>query len=212
MPLPDRPLGDSPRPGSRFDEWIQFINGGRYDFGGAHDLQGLTREDVARSLSQINRFRGATLFPVNVAQHSLLVSQLAGAIAPTPYKTEAAIYGLLHDAHEMVISDIPSPVKRKFFRDDAAKAALKIEEGHADRAIWEVFGVSWPMPDTVIDFVKLADLIALSTERRDAMAPSRHPWQELPPPSKLHVVRRENPEWSAAAFVSRFNRLKVRTP
>lgn len=62
-------------------------------------------EDIARSLSRIPRWLGHTSHAVaySVAQHSVRVSLLLNA---TGYELE----GLLHDAHEAFLGDIPRPV------------------------------------------------------------------------------------------------------
>ncbi|MCF7979321.1 MAG: hypothetical protein K9L82_15175, partial [Chromatiaceae bacterium] len=49
-------------------------------------------DDIVHSLSLINRFNGAALFPYSVAQHSLHVAELL----PAELRPE----GLLHDAAE----------------------------------------------------------------------------------------------------------------
>ena len=54
--------------------------------------------DIARSLSMMNRFCGHTKFPYSVARHCINCSN----IAPEGYKLEA----LLHDATEAYLSDI----------------------------------------------------------------------------------------------------------
>lgn len=64
--------------------------------------------DIARSLSMTMRFRGHTSFPYSVAQHSVMVSRMLeqdGASIPE----QAA--GLLHDAHEAYVGDVPTPLK-----------------------------------------------------------------------------------------------------
>ena len=60
--------------------------------------------DIARSLSMMNRFCGHTKFPYSVARHSINCAN----IAPEGYKLEA----LLHDATEAYLSDIVMPAKR----------------------------------------------------------------------------------------------------
>lgn len=61
-------------------------------------------EDIAHHLSLENRYNGATKFPLSVAQHSLLVCQMA----PKELKLEA----LLHDREEAYYKDWPSPLKK----------------------------------------------------------------------------------------------------
>jgi hypothetical protein len=63
--------------------------------------------DTARALSRIHRFAGnCDRCSYTVAEHSWYVSQLV----PARY----ALDGLLHDAHECLISDVPSPIKTLF--------------------------------------------------------------------------------------------------
>jgi hypothetical protein len=60
-------------------------------------------EDIAHSLSLLNRFCGHTKFPYSVAQHSIECSY----VVPEKYALEA----LLHDASEAYMADLPRPVK-----------------------------------------------------------------------------------------------------
>jgi len=61
-------------------------------------------DDIVHSLSLMNRFNGAALFPYSVAQHSLHVASLLPA--------ELRLEGLLHDAAEAYIGDMVSPLKQ----------------------------------------------------------------------------------------------------
>lgn len=76
------------------------------------DPKTITLEAIAHGLSQINRWAGATEFPVSVAQHSILVMEIFLRLRPDlrPY----AIYPLLHDAHEAFIGDWTEPAFRAF--------------------------------------------------------------------------------------------------
>jgi hypothetical protein len=60
-------------------------------------------QDIAHHLACINRFGGASRFPITVAQHSVYVARLC----PAPY----GLHGLLHDASEAYLGDIPRPLK-----------------------------------------------------------------------------------------------------
>ena len=67
-------------------------------------------EDIGWALSRISRFAGHTVtkIPYTVGQHSVFVSDLIGTEEPN---IEVELFGLLHDAAEAFIGDIPSPVK-----------------------------------------------------------------------------------------------------
>lgn len=81
--------------------------------------------DIAHSLSYINRFNGHTLFPINVAAHSICVALLCDG-APCSRQ------GLLHDATEAYIGDVTKWLKHtremEAFRDLEAKIWLTICE------------------------------------------------------------------------------------
>lgn len=61
--------------------------------------------EIAASLSQVHRFSG-NLGPLTVAQHSVGTSSFLNAGQP------GAILGLLHDATEAYLGDLPTPLKR----------------------------------------------------------------------------------------------------
>lgn len=79
------------------------------------DVHNFTKEsfninDVIHGLPYINRFAGQTSHIYSVAKHSINVHnacQSLGVNAPT------RLFALLHDAAEIYIGDIPSPVKSK---------------------------------------------------------------------------------------------------
>lgn len=65
-------------------------------------------EDIAVHLSKIVRFTGATRGWWTVLDHSLLMQELA---AQDGHKPEVQLAMLLHDAHETIFEDTPSPFK-----------------------------------------------------------------------------------------------------
>lgn len=67
-------------------------------------------EDIAWGLSRMSRFCGHTItaIPPTVAQHCVFVSD---TLMKKHNNRELALVGLLHDASESYIGDIPSPVK-----------------------------------------------------------------------------------------------------
>jgi len=85
---------------------------------------------MAKSLSHLCRFAGNTRVFYSVLQHTLLVSNLATEIYRERRQEgrgqnidyfQVALMGLLHEAYEQVIGDIPGPLKdipvMKFIKD-----------------------------------------------------------------------------------------------
>lgn len=75
------------------------------------DPENIDIHDIAWSLSRISRFSGHTTteIPYNVAQHCVFVANL---MIEDGIEDLIVQYGLLHDAAEAYIGDIPSPVKK----------------------------------------------------------------------------------------------------
>lgn len=110
--------------------------------------------DIAHALSQQGRFSGHTLRYYSVAQHCVLVSELS--------KGRAALAGLLHDAAEAYILDVPRPIKQLSIMSDYRKMDNAIT-----KVIFKKYNVSF---DKVIqDQVKKADNAALYIEALNLM-------------------------------------------
>lgn len=74
------------------------------------DFYGVTIETIAQTLSKICRYNGACKGFYSVARHS----RLAALLAHRTYKnTDIARAVLMHDAHEIITSDIVAPVCSK---------------------------------------------------------------------------------------------------
>ncbi len=105
--------------------------------------------DIAVGLSRQWRWNGQMDCFFSVAQHSELVSQ-----APEVYKNEG-LAGLLHDAEEAFIGDLPRPAKK--LCPDFVELGLKLQ-----KSIMEYYGVYWPYSKAV----KEADDRMLVTEHK----------------------------------------------
>ena len=116
-------------------------------------------EDVAHSLSQQCRFLGHTHALYTVAQHCVLVSEM---VPPGD-----ALWGLLHDASEAYLGDLPAPIKR-----DPRMEFHRIAEERLLACIARRFGLAPEMPQSV----KRADKILLATEFRDVTAVDDLDW------------------------------------
>jgi hypothetical protein len=90
----------------------------------------------------------------SVLSHSMMVSNLLEYHLKQP---KLAIYGLLHDAHEAYISDIPTPVKTLL-----GPEIYKIEE-NIDRAVYAKFEIPYPTEDQK-KIIKQADNLAFLIE------------------------------------------------
>jgi len=146
-------------------------------------------EDIAHQLSLTCRFNGACSEFYSVAQHSVLVSSYCNI--------EDEMVGLMHDAAEIYLSDIPSPVKAQLV------GFKQIEEMNM-RAIAARFGFLWPMPG----YVKDIDRRMLATEKRDLMKKGSFEWGSLSgvDPYDIEIMPVE-PEEAEADFLAEFERI-----
>lgn len=66
--------------------------------------------DITMSLNKVPRFNGHTTFTLSVAEHCVEVALI---LQDQGHPPEVCMAGLLHDASEAYLCDIPSPVKRQ---------------------------------------------------------------------------------------------------
>ena len=158
--------------------------------------------DIAHHLALINRFNGATPLPYSVAQHSVLVADL---LLEARQPVHVVLAGLLHDAHEAYLGDIPTPVKLRLFGASGALSAYDNAAAHIDAAVHAKCGLTLSIAEQ--REITLADMKALATEWRDLM-PGKCP-ATLTAPHK-HVVKPL--PWGRAEdmFISTYNSLALR--
>ncbi len=171
--------------------WILTATGRRFplDAPRPEDVDPL---DLAHALGNLCRFGGHTRLHYSVAQHSLLVSELAGR----PFR----LAGLLHDAGEAYVGDIVGPLARRL-------PEFRAVEHRILDAVATRFGV--PRWQFETPEVRHADAVALLTERKALLPPSPHPWAEdlaAARPLRRTIVPLP-PEAARAAFLQRLHDL-----
>lgn len=143
--------------------------------------------DIAFSLSNQCRFNGHTKF-VSVAEHSISVA--------SRLHSHNQLAGLLHDASEAYLSDIPSPVKAHL--PDYAQLERKVQD-----AINKKFGV-----DTHTFEVIKADKDATYTEAHYLLKDGGVDWIPLHyKPNVFHCPTGHSPEDSYKLFIKWFEYL-----
>lgn len=146
-------------------------------------------EDIAHALSMQCRFTGHTREFYSVAQHSVLVSVY---VPP-----QDALAGLMHDASEAYLMDLPRPLKHSPFF-----AFYRERESAAMNAIFHHFGIK----DFSWENVKEADDRMLATEARDLMSPLHPEWRTLKAPYVRRIAS-WSPDQAEIAFLRRFRAL-----
>src|SRR5579885_2530157 len=138
--------------------WIQTHSGRRFNPLNPY-VDAIVIQDIAHALSMQCRFSGHCKKFYSVAQHSVLVSYICDS--------QDALWGLLHDASEAYLVDIPRPLKKSGKFD----AYLDFEDTMM-KAICKRFG----LPEKEPPSVKKADTALLATEARDLMSPLHPDW------------------------------------
>jgi 5'-deoxynucleotidase YfbR-like HD superfamily hydrolase len=109
-------------------------------------------EDIAQGLARVARWNGQTTgeHPFSVAQHSLVVEEIAALLSPG-LDPRWRLAALLHDAPEYVIGDMISPFKAALGLD------YRTFEARLEHAIHLRFGLPPKLPQSVKQLIKRAD-------------------------------------------------------
>jgi 5'-deoxynucleotidase YfbR-like HD superfamily hydrolase len=143
-------------------------------------------EDVAHGLANTCRWAGQCERFYSVAEHSVLVSEIA-----IGFELEA----LLHDAAEAFMGDIVRPLKQLL-------PGYKEIETKVQEAILMRFGLRMPLPQEV----KEADLRVCEAEKLQVMHDSSGPEQSFL--SERVIVKYLKPEKAKRAFLDRYEHLR----
>jgi 5'-deoxynucleotidase YfbR-like HD superfamily hydrolase len=146
------PRAESIPRGSR--AWQRMLSGRRLDLldPSPKDIE---VEDIAHGLARVARWNGQTIgeHAFSVAQHALLVEEIATAMHPD-LTSRWRLAALLHDAPEYVIGDLISPFKAAIGLDYKAFERKLLE------AIHRRFGLPPSLPERITMAIKMADRVA----------------------------------------------------
>jgi 5'-deoxynucleotidase YfbR-like HD superfamily hydrolase len=168
--------------------------------------------DIAWALSRIPRFAGHTIpfVPYSVAQHSVQVmKELQSDNNLTDYNNRnlMGFHGLMHDAAEAYIGDIPSPIKHiPEFHEKIEEIETKIL-----KVIYTSFQIELPTKEEA-ELVHHADMVQRAIEAYNFMYSRGKDWR-LPGVSFQKLQSFEPPLTSVEAyeqFLYHFNDLKGR--
>lgn len=186
--------------------WQRMLSGRRLDLLDPSPLD-VEIEDIAHGLARVARWNGQTSsrYPFSVAQHSLVVEELAGRLRPN-LRTEQRLIALLHDAPEYVIGDMISPFKAML--GDGYKEI----ETRLERAIHTRFSLPPETPITLHRLIKRADRMCAWLEAGQIAGFSKQESDKLfltPPPDLQMVIIPVSPKQAQAAFLRRFHELQA---
>lgn len=168
---------------SKPKDWIQTFTGKQF-WPTEPRAQDVDIIDIAHALSMKCRYNGHCHTFYSVAEHSVIVSHFV--------PRELALWGLLHDASEAYLVDVPRPIK-PFLTN------FKELEGRVMVAICEHFGLPIAEPPEV----KRIDMAVLGDEMTQLMGPPPADWK-LPEPALGVQIHAFNPEAAKMLFLERF--------
>jgi 5'-deoxynucleotidase YfbR-like HD superfamily hydrolase len=166
--------------------------------------------DIAHGLARVARWNGQTVgdHGFSVAQHSLVVEDIAGHLRPA-LEPRWRLAALLHDAPEYVIGDMISPFK----------AALGIDyrmfEDRLEAAIHIRFGLPPKTPAPIKALIKTADRACAFFEA--IQLAGFEPGESVvlfgrPPAGYALAIQPWSPSEAQARYLERFEALMALTP
>jgi 5'-deoxynucleotidase YfbR-like HD superfamily hydrolase len=147
--------------------------------------------DIAWALSRMPRFSGHSIpyIPYSVAQHCIQVmKELA------PHGERIQLYGLLHDAAEAYMNDLPSPIKHI----PEIHAVISKLEDKLMLTIYEALGIDPPTEEEEL-IVKIADKNQQAIEAYNFMYSRGSDWN-LPKVTFTKLQEFEEPLVSVKAY------------
>jgi hypothetical protein len=152
-------------------------------------------EDIAHALSNQCRYSGHVREFYSVAEHCVRASEL---LEEWGEDEATQLWGLMHDASEAYLVDLPTPLKQNEFGE-----LYRGAENVLMRAICERFTMSSIEPE----IVRVADGVMLATEVRDLMPNKREHWKNLMVRAHDMRISAWPPKIAEHRFLQRFREL-----
>lgn len=181
--------------GARGD-WMQTYRGGQF-WPLDPDPAAIDIEDIAHSLSMQCRYAGHCIRFYSVAEHSVHV---ANHLKRAGEPVNVQLWGLLHDASEAYLVDVPRPLKP--FLPGYQEAERRVMAAIAVR-----FSLCPPAPPEV----KETDNRILCDEAAQNMAEPPESWDLIGPPLGV-TLKYWWPELAKEAFLTKFRQLTEQRP
>lgn len=167
----------------RKGDWMQTFTGKAF-WPFDPKLDEIDIEDIAHALSNQCRYAGHCLRFYSVAEHCVHVSRLCKNYPE---------WGLLHDATEAYLVDLPRPIKWHL-------PEYKKIESDLEKLIAQKFNLDWPMPKEV----KEVDDCILDLERIQNMSYPPYSWQVHNHLGIYVKIENWSPEKAKEVFLSRY--------
>lgn len=168
-------------------DWIETHSGGQF-YPLSPNPDDIHIRDIARSLSMQCRYTGHVNKFYSVAEHCCLIHDLLVA-AGCRYEP---FVGLMHDATEAYVSDVPLPIKR-----------MIPEFGELEALVWDAITWKFSLPTELPACVRDLDRRMVLAERKHLKVDSGHEWNvpgEMPD-VKIHCW---SPAEAETQFLARF--------
>lgn len=127
-------------------------------------------EDIAHALARICRFNGHLRYHYSVAEHSVNVAEelkLRGA------SKELRLFGLLHDASEAYIADIPKPLKD--WMPEYLEIEKDLQRKIIEKVVFDVIGV-YKLSKEEMNLLNHVDSLLAKYEAQEYMG--KYSWNE----------------------------------
>ena len=201
-PVPRNHRSSSRRNIDHTRAWQRMLSGRRLDLLDPSPID-VEILDIAHGLARVSRWNGQTkgIYPLSVAQHSLLVEKIMSLNAPK-LERRWRLAALLHDAPEYVIGDTISPFKY------ALGGIYRDIESRLEAAIHIRFGLPATLPEAVKRAIKRADGMAAWLEATQLAGFTDDEATKIigkPPGTPVQMrIRPKSAEQAAEAFLKRF--------
>ncbi len=207
-------IAEAPRVTRTEDNFIRTFTGRKF-WPLNSRVEDIDVRDIAHALSLQCRWTGHTYCHYSIADHSVRVSKLCEKRAlESPFENrplriqfarDMALWGLLHDASEAYLCDLPTPLKRVPALGDPYRVF--------ERRLMECIAARFDLGPYLPALVKGADNVLLNTEARDLMGvPCGDVEEWRVPGSRLEeTIYPMTPEHAEAEFLRRFEALTMAT-